>query len=369
MPDGFNYKVTVYKKALVLLHVDSICHYDCIVKNLFFVTNSLTGGGAERSSNLIANELFSRGYRVAVVPINSGPDDLVTLDCPIFPIERTWRTGIFSTALGVYRFRKAVSKFKPDFVILNCDLPELFGLFIKKGPRVVIVEHSNNPWMNRKRMGRVVRMVHRYKKVHWISVRDNLKIWPKLLTPEKSIQNPIVRPKPLAPNSKEDEKQINRIVFLGRLSVEKGARNFLEIASEAGCASLVIGDGPLRKELERDFPDLEGILVGQKRNPWDELFSNDLLLVPSLHEGDGLVVVEALAAGIPILLADIPEFRRFGLPDIHYCKDKYDFMASINSYSNHIDQLRVSAVKAASVLNSRSLQAIGDSWVDFFNKS
>ena len=126
------------------------------------------------------------------------------------------------------------------------------------------------------------------------------------------------------------------------------------------------------EELERttrDFPDLEGILVGQKRNPWDKLFSNDLLLVPSLHEGDGLVVVEALAAGIPILLADIPEFRRFGLPDIHYCKDKYDYIASINSYSNHIDQLRVSAVNAASVLDSRSLQAIGDSWVDFFNKS
>jgi glycosyltransferase involved in cell wall biosynthesis len=334
-----------------------------------FVTNSLTGGGAERSSNLLANELFARGYRVAVVPINSSPDDLVSLDCSIFPIERTWQSGILGTILAVFRFNRAVSKFKPDFIILNCDLPELFGLFIQKGPQVVIVEHSNNPWMNRKKMGLAVRKVYGFKKVDWISVRSDLKIWPKLLTPNKSIQNPVLRPKPLIPSPKVYEKHMNRLIFLGRLSVEKGARDFLAIASETGCESLVIGDGPLRKELEADFPDLEFAFVGQKTNPWDGLFSNDLLVVPSLHEGDGLVVVEALAAGIPILLADIPEFRRFGLPDIHYCKDKNGYLVSINSYSKNIDQLRVSEANAASVLDSRSLKAIGDSWVDFFDKS
>jgi glycosyltransferase involved in cell wall biosynthesis len=339
------------------------------VKSLLFVTNSLTGGGAERSSNLLANELFARGYRVAVVPINSSPDDLVTLDCSIFPIERTWQSGVLNTLIAIFRFRQVVSRFKPDFVILNCDLPELFGLLIRKRPQVVIVEHSNNPWMNRKRLGRIVRQVHEYKKVLWISVRNDLKIWPKLLNPITSIQNSIVRPQPLAPSSQEHEKKMNRLVFLGRLSVEKGARNFLEIAREIGCTSIVIGDGPMRDELETDFPDLAGAFVGQKTNPWDGLFSNDLLVVPSLHEGDGLVVVEALAAGIPILLADIPEFRRFGLPDIHYCKDKNGYLSSINSYSNNIDQLKVSQAHAASVLDSRSLKAIGDYWVDFFNKS
>jgi glycosyltransferase involved in cell wall biosynthesis len=339
------------------------------VKSLLFVTNSLTGGGAERSSNLLANELFARGYTVAVVPINSSPDDLITLDCPVFPIERIWQTGILKTLISVFRFRIIVSRFKPDFVILNCDLPEFFGLFIRRGPQFVIVEHSNNPWMNRKKMGRIVRKLYEYKKVYWISVRNDLKIWPKLLTPNSSIHNPVLRPKPLIPSSKAHDMQVNRLVFLGRLSVEKGVRDFLEIASEIRFPALVIGDGPLRKELEGEFPELAGAFVGQKTNPWNDLFSNDLLVVPSLYEGDGLVVVEALAAGIPLLLADIPEFRRFGLPDIHYCKDKNAYIATICSYSNNVDQLKVSEANATPVLASRSLKVIGDYWVDFLNNS
>ena len=34
------------------------------------VTNSLAGGGAERSMNLLVNELASRGMALSLVPIN-----------------------------------------------------------------------------------------------------------------------------------------------------------------------------------------------------------------------------------------------------------------------------------------------------------
>jgi len=338
--------------------------------SLLFVTNSLTGGGAERSTNLIANELFSRGHRVGVVPINSSPGDLVTLNCPTFEIKRNWQSGLIGTLLAMMRFLRVVRKFQADFIILNCDLPELFGLFVKSNAQIIIVEHSNKPWMNRSRIGHIVRKLYKSKDVIWLSVRDTLKIWPENSTPQHSINNPVLNPTSLTVAAIQEVDSLNRLIFLGRLSVEKGIEKFLEIAKETRESSLVIGDGPMREALARDYQNLSEIsFLGQKKNPWQDLTRNDLLIVPSLHEGDGLVVIEALSTGIPILLSDIPEFRRFGLPEKNYCKDKEEFIAAIKEFKYDITLLVVPTEVSSPILSSRSIHSIADSWEIFLQKS
>lgn len=74
---------------------------------------------------------------------------------------------------------------------------------------------------------------------------------------------------------------------------------------------------------------LQATFSGQVLNPWLAVQEGDLLVVPSKYEGDGLVVVEALHQKIPILIADIPEFRRFALPNSNYCKDVDHFVKQI----------------------------------------
>jgi glycosyltransferase involved in cell wall biosynthesis len=94
-----------------------------------------------------------------------------------------------------------------------------------------------------------------------------------------------------------------------------GLRGFAEIAAQIPDAHYVIaGDGPLREELEIEVRALK--LAGRVhflgwRSDAPVIFAGlDLLLAPSLWEGFGLVFLEAMALGVPVLstrVSAIPE--------------------------------------------------------------
>jgi glycosyltransferase involved in cell wall biosynthesis len=84
---------------------------------------------------------------------------------------------------------------------------------------------------------------------------------------------------------------------------------------------IIIGSGPLEFELQKQIiaSDLKKnvILVGNKRHEEIPLWMNacDLFVHPSLHESFGVVVIEALACGKPVLsttVGGLPEIIRSG---------------------------------------------------------
>jgi glycosyltransferase involved in cell wall biosynthesis len=93
---------------------------------------------------------------------------------------------------------------------------------------------------------------------------------------------------------------LKRPVFLavGRLAVEKSVDAFL--ALDLPGTKLVVGDGPARAELARRFP--EGVFVGTRRG--SELAAiyagADVFVFPSRTDTFGLVLLEALASGLPV---------------------------------------------------------------------
>ncbi len=101
----------------------------------------------------------------------------------------------------------------------------------------------------------------------------------------------------------------------GRLEYEKGHVLLIQAMSRvlrAVSARLVIaGDGSLRPELERLAAALgvrEQIeFLGDQSEPEMERFWNriDLFVLPSLREGSPLVVLEAMARGVPVIAADV----------------------------------------------------------------
>ena len=103
-------------------------------------------------------------------------------------------------------------------------------------------------------------------------------------------------------------------------------------------------------------------LLGYQKDPWAHLGENDVLVVPSLFEGDGMVVVEAISRDVPILLSDIPDFRRFGFPDSNYCAEPQDFVQRISEYRSNLNRLRVPIQTRREILKSRTPKAVGDSW-------
>ena len=93
-------------------------------------------------------------------------------------------------------------------------------------------------------------------------------------------------------------------VYFGRLAKEKNVEEFLE--AKLPGTKLVIGDGPHRKNLEAlNTPHV--IFTGYKKDQQlvDWLSLCDVLVFPSRSETFGLVVLEALAVGIPVAAHDV----------------------------------------------------------------
>jgi glycosyltransferase involved in cell wall biosynthesis len=72
-----------------------------------------------------------------------------------------------------------------------------------------------------------------------------------------------------------------------------------------GAGIIVFGDGPLRTSLQRQIVEqgLQGdVVIAGFRNDLDRLLSwFDLLVLPSFTEGMPNVVLEAMAAGVPVV--------------------------------------------------------------------
>lgn len=100
-----------------------------------------------------------------------------------------------------------------------------------------------------------------------------------------------------------------RPVFLtvGRLAVEKNVAAFL--ALDLPGTKLVVGDGPARAELEKKFPG--AVFLGARHG--EELAriyaSADAFVFPSRTDTFGLVLLEALASGLPVAAFPAPAPR------------------------------------------------------------
>jgi glycosyltransferase involved in cell wall biosynthesis len=99
----------------------------------------------------------------------------------------------------------------------------------------------------------------------------------------------------------EEAKELEHPIFVyfGRVCKEKGVSEFIN-ASLPG-TKLIIGDGPLRKELEANHGDrvkFVGYKKGQELVNW--LSACDVCVFPSRTETFGLVVLEALSCGLPV---------------------------------------------------------------------
>ena len=288
----------------------------------FFVTNSLTGGGAERSMNILVNSLFDLGRPIILVPINKSPKDLIEVECQVLKPYREWKSGILKTLISFIIFQLQVIRFRPKVLILNCDLPELFGAFCFGNFRIIVVEHASKPWPNRSLLGKFVRLILNRRGTNWVKVSSHLPIWS---LPSVTAQ---VFPNSLILNSDIESsiyfpKHPKRLVFIGRLSEEKDPIFFLKCLKVINLKGLVIGDGPLLNEMKHlaEQWELNVEFLGFIHNPWGEINSSDVLLVTSKNEGDGLVILEALNNQISFMLRQIPDLQRFNFsPSIYFSR-------------------------------------------------
>ncbi|MEB3179197.1 MAG: glycosyltransferase family 1 protein [Nostocaceae cyanobacterium] len=105
------------------------------------------------------------------------------------------------------------------------------------------------------------------------------------------------------------------IGHVGRFDTQKNHGFLLEIAAavvkkEPKTRLLLVGDGSLRTEIAAQVQQLdlsENIIFAGIRSDVPRLMlgAMDVFLFPSLHEGLGLVLLEAQAAGLPCIFSDV----------------------------------------------------------------
>jgi teichuronic acid biosynthesis glycosyltransferase TuaC len=93
-------------------------------------------------------------------------------------------------------------------------------------------------------------------------------------------------------------------MFVGRFALDKGADLFADAVDGAdGWLGVMIGNGPLRDQIVERHPGIVmvGFIPSGEVSDW--LRSADVVVVPSRREGLGLVAIEALASGVPVVAA------------------------------------------------------------------
>jgi glycosyltransferase involved in cell wall biosynthesis len=87
-------------------------------------------------------------------------------------------------------------------------------------------------------------------------------------------------------------------LFVGRVAIEKNLEAFLSL--DIPGTKVVVGDGPQLKELKGKFPEtvFAGFLTGEPLA--QHLAAADVFVFPSLTDTFGIVLLDALASGIPV---------------------------------------------------------------------
>jgi glycosyltransferase involved in cell wall biosynthesis len=167
------------------------------------------------------------------------------------------------------------------------------------------------------------------------------------------------------PGENGRDRKVSNICFVGRLADEKGVDYLIRavetIKKKGGRIKLfIVGDGPLRRELEDLSRHLnvvdDTVFVGHTDSVLTYYQEADMFVLPSLSEGLSLSLLEALACGLPVVATAVggsreildPQNEEKPLPRSEYQIGEYGLLVK----SEDVDGLANAVLK---LLNDRVL--------------
>ncbi len=126
-----------------------------------------------------------------------------------------------------------------------------------------------------------------------------------------NIDSVLEKAKAFKPEKMNDKKP--SFLVVARLVAQKGLMRLLKVHRKLINNGFkhniyIIGDGPLKEELESKIIEYKlnksFILLGEKSNPYPYMKKADALLLPSLYEGYGMVIIEGRILKKYILITD-----------------------------------------------------------------
>lgn len=93
-------------------------------------------------------------------------------------------------------------------------------------------------------------------------------------------------------------------VFVGRVAIEKNIEAFLKL--DIPGTKMIVGDGPARAHLEAAYPEAKFVGSKEGEDLARHFAAADVFVFPSRTDTFGLVLLEALASGLPVAAYPVP---------------------------------------------------------------
>ena len=303
--------------------------------SLAFFLPDFAGGGAERMTLNLVQAMRDQGFSATLVVTR--PDGALSgLVPPGVDVVVLNRAGALASFFGLARFLQAQ---RPDVLISAHGHNNIVALWARGwakltsgvGTRVIVQQHNVMsaqaragdgwrftllPWLYRLFVGGADAVV-----AVSAGAADDLAAATGLSRDRiEVIPNPVIGPDVAAALGRPVDHAFFEagsppmFLTVGRFVPVKGLETAVEafalVRARRPARLMMAGDGPLRPALEARVAALglgdDVAFAGFVANPLAMMRRSAALLLPSRHEGFGAVIVEALAAGCPVVSTDCP---------------------------------------------------------------
>ncbi len=280
---------------------------------------TLGAGGAERVVFELARHLPAYGFDVSVASLMGGGALESFFTSAAIPTRVFQRRGPFGSAAFHFALT-AIRETRPQIVhthLFGADLWGRLAALLSRVPVIVSTEHNAYPDQGFLKRGLKSFFARHTSSVVAVSsvVKEYMKDVDHIPAKKiRLIRNGIDLSR-VVPRSTRSFRDVPALIVVGRLEQQKGhATLFKALALVRRPWTLEIaGTGPLEREL-RNLANRLGIAprirwLGYRADVPELLARADLFCFPSRWEGLGLALVEAAAAGVPVLASDLPVLR------------------------------------------------------------
>lgn len=256
------------------------------------------------------------------------------------------KRGVKYRLLSAFSYReikKAVNELQPDIIHAHDVRAGVLAALLRGKARVISHLHVNWPWMKRLNAKTLIYALalHRIKQVLGVSqcVCDEYK-FRRVLQAKFSVLPNVLDEHAIY--QKATEFTVGEpidLLFVGRLTAQKNPLLFLQtvaglVRNNVQLRAVMLGDGDLKETCQRYIAqhhlEQHVCMQGFAANPYPYMKAAKLLVMPSRWEGFGLVAVEAMLLGTPVIATPVG-----GLKDILLqtnspaAQTKDDFIAAI----------------------------------------
>jgi glycosyltransferase involved in cell wall biosynthesis len=307
------------------------------MKKIVFGITSLTIGGAEKVLVDIVNELKNK-YDITILSIYDGGEFAKQVDKKVKIVnifKRPYKNHSFiekrvlSLLFSLELTRKFIynkylkDKYDRQIAFLEGPITTLFSLCPPDTSIAWIHNDIDLVFGNgikakiKKKINKTI--YAKYKKLIFVS-KDNLKKFNEIyhVSNQKKViynyintANVLLKADEFVPDDMNESN--DSFLVVARLVEQKGLIRLLKVHKHLLDDGFkhdiyVIGDGPLKDELNNKIKEYNVknsfILLGRKDNPYPYIKKANVLLLPSLYEGYGMVIIEARILKKFILITD-----------------------------------------------------------------